>query len=181
MTLLDRSMNYANDVISGKEIAPKEVQQQCQIILDDYNINRHKEEFEFYFDDNELNKIENLLKLLNFATGFVANKQVLESLAPFQCFLIVNIFAWRYKNNHAKFMHNDFTLFISRKNAKTALIAIIFILLMLTEQNYSEFYSICLTKELAAEIKKHMEQILNASPKMVKHFVISTTATGKIV
>jgi len=179
--LFDRSLEYANNVVSGKEIAPKEVVQQCQICLDDYNINRKKQDFEFYFDDKELNKIENLLKLLNFATGFVADKQVLESLAPFQCFLIVNIFAWRYKNNHAKFMHNDFTLFISRKNAKTVLVAIIFILLMLTEQNYSEFYSICLTKELAAEIKKHMEQILNASPKMVKHFVISVTATGKIV
>lgn len=71
-------------------------------------------------------------------------------------------------------------MFIARKNGKTALIGLVFILLLLTEQQYSEFYSICLTKELAAEIKKIMEQIINASPLIKKHFNISTTKTGRI-
>ena len=118
--------------------------------------------------------------MLNFATGFVAGKEVLENLSGFQAFFIANIFGWRYKHKSYKFRYNDITLFIARKNAKTALIAIVFILLMLTEQKYSEFYSICLTKELSAEIKKGMEQIINASPYIKKYFKISSTKTGSI-
>lgn len=180
MILLDRAIQYAEDVKSSKEITTWEVKKQCEIFLNDYNKRQYENDWLFYFDEKKLKLINNLLKLLNYATGFVAGKQVLEYLSPYQCFLITNIFAWRYKDNPSKFKHNDITLFISRKNAKTATVAIIFILLMLTEQNYSEFYSICLTKELAAELRKNMVQILEASPYISKHFNISKTFTGVI-
>lgn len=180
MILLDRTIKYAEDVMSSKEITTWEVKKQCEWFLNDYNNRQRKDNFEFYFDEKELLKINNLLKLMNFATGFVAGGQVLEHLAPFQCFFIANIFGWRFKDNQVKFRYNDNTLFIARKNAKTATIALVFILLMLTEQQYSEFYSICLTKELAAEIKKIMAQIINASPLIKDRFFISTTQTGSI-
>lgn len=51
---------------------------------------------------------------------------------------------------------------------------------MLTEDNYSEFYSICLDRELAGEVKKAMTQIIQASPAVEKHFKISTTLSGRI-
>ncbi|GAA0817482.1 MULTISPECIES: terminase large subunit [Clostridium] len=180
MILLDRAVKYATDVVEGREITTWEVKKQCAIFIQDYYKRQYEDEFEFYLDVNELLKINNLLKLMNFATGYLANNEVLEHLDPFQCFFIANIFGWRYKNNKSKFRYNDVTLFIARKNGKTALIGLVFILLLLTEQQYSEFYSICLTKELAAEIKKIMEQIINASPLIKKHFNISTTKTGRI-
>lgn len=180
MILLDRAVKYATDVVEGREVTTWEVKKQCAIFIQDYYKRQYEDEFEFYLDVSELQKINNLLKLMNFATGYVAGKEVLEYLDPFQCFFISNIFGWRYKNNKLKFRYNDVTLFIARKNAKTALIGLVFILLMLTEQQYSEFYSICLTKELAAEIKKIMEQIINASTLIKKHFNISTTKTGRI-
>lgn len=180
MLLLEQAIKYAKDVIAGEEITTWEVKKQCEIFINDYEHRQYEEGFEFYFDEKKLRVINDLLKLINFATGFVAGKQVLENLAAFQCFFIANIFGWRYKDKPYKFRYNDNTLFISRKNAKTALIAIVFILLMLTEQRYSEFYSICLTKELSAEIKKAMEQILGASPLIKKRFKISTTKTGSI-
>lgn len=180
MILLNRAIEYAEDVINDKEITTWEVKKQCEIFLNDYTNRQYTEEFIFCFDEEQLQIINDLLKLMNFATGFVAGEQVLENLAPFQCFFISNIFGWRYKDRPNKFRYNDNTLFIARKNAKTATIALIFILLMLTSQRYSEFYSICLTKELAAEIKKAMEQIINASPSIKNHFKISTTKTGRI-
>lgn len=180
MILLDKALWYAEDVVGGKEITTKEVVQQCKIFLNDYNKRQYTDGFEYYFDVEKLKIINNLLKLLNYATGFVAGKQILENLAPFHCFLLANVFGWRYKSKPNKFKHNDITLFIARKNAKTATVAIIFILLMLTEQPYSEFYSICLTRELAAEIRKAMVQILDASPCIRKHFTISKIFTGKI-
>ncbi|AAO36628.1 terminase large subunit (endogenous virus) [Clostridium phage phiCTC2B] len=180
MILLDRAIKYATDVVEGRGITTWEVKKQCAIFIQDYYKRQHEESFEFYIDIEELSKINDLLKLMNFATGYLANNEVLEHLDSFQCFFICNIFGWRHKNNKAKFRYNDVTLFIARKNGKTALIGLVFILLLLTEQQYSEFYSICLTKELAAEIKKIMEQIINASLLIKKHFNISTTKTGRI-
>lgn len=181
MILLDNALQYCKDVIEGEEITTEEVKKQCEIFLEDYNINQHKEEFEYYADEKKLLIINNLLRLFNFATGVnVAGKCVLEALVNFQCFLICGVFLFRFKNNPAKFKNNDITLFIARKNAKTFIVAIIFILLMLTEQKYSEFYSICISKELAAEIRKAMVQILESSPIIKKHFKISKTITGPI-
>ena len=179
MILFDRAIRYAKEVVSGKEITTKEVIIQCKWFLIDLE-KQHDDDFKFYFDEDKLRIINNLLKLFNFATGFVAGKQVLENLADFQCFFLANIFGWRFKDKPEKFRYNDITLYIARKNAKTALVGLTFLLLMLTEQNYSEFYSICLTRELAAEIRKSMVQILNASPAIAKHFEWSRTEIGKI-
>lgn len=180
MLLLDNAIKYVNDVLSGKEVTTWEIVEQCKVFKEDYETNQYRENFEFYFDENKLLVINNLLTLLNFATGFVAGKPVLNNLANFQSFFIANTFGWRYKDKPYKFKHNDITLYIARKNAKTALVGIVFILLMLTEQSYSEFYSICVSKELAAEIRKSMVQILEASPAISKYFTWSATMTGKI-
>ncbi len=180
MILLERAIRYAENVVAGKEVTTKEVITQCKWFLKDLEENQYNENFQYYFDKNKLKIINNLLKLFNFATGFVAGKQILTNLADFQCFFLANIFGWRFKDNSNKFRYNDITLYIARKNAKTALVAITFLLLMLTEQEYSEFYSICLNKELAAEIRKAMVQILEASPLIAKHFDWSDSEVGII-
>lgn len=180
MILLEKALQYANDVVEGKEITTWEVKAQCRFFLNDYNNRQYTEEFDYYFDEDKLLIINNLLKLLNFATGFVENQCVLDSLENFQAFLIANIFGWRYKSNPKRFRYRDVNLFIARKNAKSSIISVIFILLMLTEQQYSEFYSICLTKDLASELKKAMEQVIGASPLIKKYFKVSATKTGRI-
>lgn len=179
MLLLDKALKYAKDVVNGKEITTKEVKQQCQIFLDDYYEKQYDESFEFCFDEDKLLVINNLLKLFNFATGFIKGN-VLEGLVGFQALFLCAIFGWRYKNDRDKFRYRDVVLFIPRKNAKTFIIAIVIILLMLTEEEYSEFYSICLDRELATEVKKAMTQIINASPALTKYFNISRILSGKI-
>lgn len=181
MLLLDKALKYANDVISGKEITTKEVKQQCKIFLNDYNTRQYNDEFEFYFAEDKLNIINNLLKLLNFATGLnVINKPILEGLWGFQAFLLCNFFGWRFKKDKNKYRYREVTLFITRKNAKTFICALIMLILMLTEDNYSEFYSICLDRSLAGEVKKAMTQIIQASPAISKYFKTSLTLSSKI-
>lgn len=181
MILLDKAIQYAQDVLDGTEITTKEVKKQCEIFVEEYNIKQHQEDFEFYFDLNELHKIEDILKLLNFATGLgVIGTPILNGLHNFQAFFIANIFGWRFKNDSVRFRYRDTTLFIPRKNAKTFIVAVILLILMLTEDKYSEFYSICKDRELATEVKKAMTQIIQASPYVSKHFKITTTLSGKI-
>ncbi len=179
MLLLEKALKYAKDVVEGKELTTGEVKQQCQIFLDDYYKRQYEEKFEFCFDKKKLLIINNLLKLFNYATGFVKGN-VLEGLAGFQALFLCAIFGWRYKNDRDKFRYRDVVLFIPRKNAKTFIIAIVIILLMLTEEEYSEFYSICLDRELATEVKKAMTQIINASPALSKYFTSSRMLSGKV-
>lgn len=180
MILLDKALEYCKDVVEGKELTTVEVALQCSIFIQDYYKKQYEDEFEFYFDEKKLKKINNLLKLFNYATGFVAGKQVLKGLSGFQALLIAAIFGWRYKNNKKKFRYRDVTLFIPRKNAKSFLAALILILLMLTEQNFSEFYSICIDRELAKETRKAMAQLIQASPAIAKHFFVSDSEIGII-
>lgn len=179
--LFELAVQYANDVLDGKEITNKYVKKQCEIFVDDLE-NQHDEDFAFYFDEEEIEKIEGVMALLNFATGLhVVGKSILEGLVGFQAFFICNIFGWRFKANKEKFRFRDVTLFIPRKNSKTWLCAIVIIILMLTEDDFSEFYSICKDRELAAEVKKAISQILNASPYIGKYFTIPKTLSGKVV
>ncbi|NFB32668.1 terminase large subunit [Clostridium botulinum] len=180
MILLDKALKYCKDVIEGREITTIEVGLQCSIFIQDYYERQYNEDFEFYFDEKKLKKINNLLKLFNYATGFVAGKQVLEGLDGFQALFIAAIFGWRYKKNKKKFRYRDVILFIPRKNAKSFIAALVILLLMLTEQNFSEFYSICIDRDLAKETRKAMAQLISASTYIAKHFFVSDSEIGII-
>ncbi|HCL4559280.1 terminase [Clostridium botulinum] len=180
MILLNKALKYCGNVLNGTEITTDEVKQQCKIFYDDYYKNQYEEDFQFYFNEKKLKVINDLLKLFNYATGFVAGKNVLEGLEGFQALFLCAIFGFRYKNNKDKFRYRDIVLFIPRKNAKTFLTALVLILLMLTEQNFSEFYSICIDRDLATEVRKAMVQLLDASPHIGKYFWCSDSEIGII-
>ena len=179
--LFEMACQYANDVLDGKEVANKYVKRQCQIFLDDLE-NQHNDDFAYYMDFEQLEVVEGILGLLNFATGIgVTGKTVLEGLVGFQAFFFVNVFGFRFKSNPDKFKNRDITLFICRKNGKTWLVAILFIILLLTEDQYSEFYSICKDRELAGLVKTMIAQVLNGSPAIAKYFTIPKTLNGKVL
>lgn len=180
MILLDKALKYCKDVLNGDEITTEEVKQQCKIFMEDYNVNQYNEEFEFKFSKKKLRVINNLLKLFKYATGFVVDKPILEELAGFQALFLCAIFGWRYKEDVDKFRYRDVVLFIPRKNSKTFITGLVILLLMLTEDDYSEFYSICIDRDLATEVRKAMTQLLAASPAIAKHFFVSESEIGVI-
>ena len=180
MILINKAKQYANDVVSGKEKTSKEVRKQCKWFLEDLGKQKNND-YPYYLSNEHLEVVEGILRLLNFATGLnVVGKSVLEGLVGFQAFFFCNIFGWRFKEEPSRFRYRDITLFIPRKNAKTFIAAVVFIILMLTEDDYSEFYSICLDRELAGLVKKAMIQIIQSSPAIESHFKTSETLSGKI-
>lgn len=179
--LLNKALKYVDDVLQGVEVTTWEVRKQCEIFKEDYEVNQFEDYFEFFFNEKMCMKINKLLHLMNFGDGIdVTGMKIIDGLVGFQCFLLVNIFAWRYKERPIKMRYRDVVLYIARKNAKTFIVALIFILLMLTEPKYSKFYSICLSKELASEVREGIKIIIESSPNLSKHFIISKTQTGKI-
>lgn len=181
MILLDKALKYAESCVSGEEITTWEVKRQCEIFLEDYNKNQYQDNFEFYFDENKLKKVNNLLKLFNMATGFNENESALSAIWGFQALLLVNIFGWRYKNDPKRFRYREVLLFIPRKNAKGTMCAWVLILGMLLEQKFSNFYSIATTKKIASELREQIVQIITSSPALNKHFNCSKQDYGKVL
>lgn len=178
--LLEKAKEYAKNCINEEEITTVEVKKQCEWFLEDLE-KQNNEYYPYYFDTKQVEIIEGILKLLNFATGLhIVGKSIYEGLENFQAFFIANIFGWRYKSDSKKFRYREVDLFIPRKNSKTFLAALILIVLMLTEDEYSEFYSICLDRDLAGEVKKAIAQIVNASPLVLKYFNIPKTLSGRM-
>ena len=176
--LLEKAEEYAKNCVSGKEITTFEVKKQCEWFLEDLRKQENRD-YPYYLDIKEIKIIEDLLKLLNYATGLgVVGKSIYEGLAEFQAFFLVNIFGWRLKKNKENYRYLDNTLFIPRKNAKTFICALILIILMLKSKSYSEFYSICLDRELAGKVKKAMNEILEASPYVNKYFDMKKTLSA---
>lgn len=118
LKIVRQCVQYAKDVVEGKEVAPWEVIKQCEMFIEDWEVNQYKEEWGFMFSYKHMRKIAKIIKLMKFATGYVAGQSIYDHLSPYQAFFIVNIFGWRYKKEKCQFKHSDITLFVARKNAK---------------------------------------------------------------
>lgn len=163
---------YAVDVTSNKFPANKDIIKVCQNFLEDIDANDN-DDFEFWFDYKFAQIITAMTKLINMASGIRAGEPVHDSLAPFQWFFIINALCWKHRDNHERRRYEQSTLLIARKSGKTFLVALIFILLLLLEPQFSEFYSVAPDRELSSIVKKEMEQHITSSPLISKHFKVT--------
>ena len=159
---------YALQVTNREEEAGKYVIKSCEQFLEILNDKDSK----YFLDESAVRKVTNLTKLINMATGLKEGQPVHDSLAPFQWFFLVNALCWKYKDNPEKRKIEKSVLLIARKSGKSFLIALIFIILLLMEPEFSEFYSVAPDRELSSIIKKELEQMILVSPLISKHFDI---------
>lgn len=154
---------YAKGVVDGKIRAPRYVALQCSEFL---FIARGRSE-RYILDQEKLQKVENLLGLLVMAKGLKAHQPVRETLAGFQWLYIVAVLCVVRRDNRAKRRYETAILEICRKNGKTFLVAVIFILLFLLEPKFSKFYSVAPDGSLSREVKTAIEEIIRSSPALV--------------
>jgi phage terminase large subunit-like protein len=159
---------YAVQVSEKQIIAGKYIVKACNQFLEEYN----NPDSKYFIDEKELKKITGLTKLINMATGLSAGVSTHDALAAFQWFFIVNALCWKHKDNPEKRRYEKSVLLIARKSGKSFLVALIFILLLLIEPEFSEFYSVAPDRELSSIIKKEVEQTISASPKIQKYFKV---------
>lgn len=151
------------EVAKGTINAPKYVKLQVKEFL---NIANNKDR-QYIIDDNKVRTIGELLKLLIMPKGLKANITVYDAMAGFQWFFITAILCTVERNNKDKRRYENAILEICRKNGKTFIIAILFILLFFMEPKFSKFYSVAPDGSLSREIKTAIEEILRSSPAML--------------
>ena len=118
---------------------------------------------EAYVDEAAAAKIERLLKLMIHPD---LKCSMDDGLEPYAWFLIIAGLCTKLKDKNETRYYTTILLEIARKNFKTFNSGIIFILLMLTEPDFSRFFSVAPDLALSSELKLAIRKIIKTSPAL---------------
>lgn len=117
-----------------------------------------------YIDEKAFNKICKLLKIMNHPD---LHKSMYEGLEDYAWLLITAVLCTKCKDTIEDMRYYETAILeIARKNFKTFVSAVIFILLMLTEPNFSRFFSVAPDLALSSELKQAIRKIIKTSPAL---------------
>ena len=117
----------------------------------------------------KVKQIEKLLQLLIMPKGLKAGKSIYECSSGYQWLFYIGVLCVVYKENPNKRRYETGILEICRKNFKTFTIATIFIILFLTEPQFSKFYSVAPDGALSREVREAISEIIKSSPLVYEY------------
>lgn len=123
----------------------------------------------YIISEKKVKQLENILKLLNMPKGLKAGKSLYECTVGYQWLFYTAILCTVYRDNPNKRRYEIGVLEICRKNFKTYTIATIFILLFLTEPQFSKFYSVAPDGALSREVREAIAETIKSSPLVYEH------------
>ena len=167
---MNKAIEYAEAVLSGNVPAPKYVKKQ----MVEFDQIARGESPEFILSGKKYLKICKILKLLIMPKGANKGKNLYDCLAGFQWALIVGVLCVVYRADPRRRRYQNAVLEIARKNGKTFIVAVIFIILLLTEDRFSKLYSVAPDGTISRAIKSEIEEILDCSP------ALAGTYNGKV-
>lgn len=112
----------------------------------------------------KVKQLENILKILIMPKGLKAGRSLYECTTGYQWLFYTAILCTVYRDKPSKRRYETGVLEICRKNFKTYTIATIFILLFLTEPQFSKFYSVAPDGALSREIREAIAETVKSSP-----------------
>lgn len=166
--IMNKDIEYAQAVCRGTVNAPLYVRRQCREYLD---IAQEKSD-RFCFNKEKKRQIIQLMKLLIVPRGLSAGKTIFETLAGFQWLFLFATLTVVYREDESQRRYETAVLEICRKNGKTFLIAVIFIILFFTEPKFSKFYSVAPTGIQSREIQQQIREIISSSPALDGKFKV---------
>lgn len=160
--MLQRAIDYATTSIDNPEV-PKYVQLQCKEFLKIVN-----SETNYHINNEMLLKMEKLFKIIIMPTGKKTGQPVFDSLVGFQCLFFVAVWCVYHNDDPTKRRYENVILELARKNGKTFLIALLFILALMTEVKFSRLFSCAPDGALSREVYQLIQQLISMSPKIQK-------------
>lgn len=158
---MSKAVEYARKSIRLRS-TPKYVKLQMKVFLKDYNGKSKK----YFVDESKIKMIEEILKMLIMPKGLKAGQTLYECSTGYQWVFYTAIICTVYRDDPRKRRYETGLLEICRKNFKTFTIATLFIILFLTEPQFSKFYSVAPDGSLSREIREAMSEIIRSSPKI---------------
>lgn len=164
-TTKNKAITYARAVVNKKIEAPKYVIKQCADFLDIADGKNEK----YVISKKKVRQIEQILKLLNMPKGLKAGQSLYECATSYQWLLYISALAVVYRENPEKRRYETVILEIGRKNFKTYTVGTLFIILFLTEPQFSKFFSVAPDGSLSREVREAIAETLKASPLIYEH------------
>lgn len=163
-----KSLVYAEAAAKGRVNVPKYIKLQCREFT---KIAAGKEK-KYTINEERVAVIDELLKLMVMPKGLKRGMTAYDSLGGFQWLFIIAVLCVVYRDNPERRRYETAILEICRKNGKTFLIAILFILLLFLEPKFSKFYSVAPDGSLSREVQTAIREIIGSSPALVEKFKI---------
>ena len=148
-----------------KETTPKYVKLQMQEFMNVYDGKSDK----YIISKDKVKQLENILKILIMPKGLKAGQSLYNCTTGYQWLFYTAILCTVYKDNPQKRRYETGILEICRKNFKTYTIATLFIILFLSEPQFSKFYSVAPDGSLSKEIKGAIEETIKSSPLVYEY------------
>lgn len=164
-TTKNRAISYARAVANKEIEAPRYVIKQCSDFLEIADGNNEK----YVISKKKVRQIEQILKLLNMPKGLKAGQSLYECATSYQWLLYISALAVVYRENPEKRRYETVILEIGRKNFKTYTVGTLFIILFLTEPQFSKFFSVAPDGSLSREVREAIAETLKASPLIYEH------------
>ncbi len=161
----NKAIEYARAVVNREVEAPRYVIKQCADFLDIADGKNEK----YVISKKKTKQIEQILKLLNMPKGLKAGQSLYECSTSYQWLLYISALAVVYRDNPEKRRYETVILEISRKNFKTYTVGTLFIILLLTEPQFSKFFSVAPDGSLSREVREAIAETLKASPLIYEH------------
>jgi phage terminase large subunit-like protein len=155
----NKAYDYCKESVR-KKTTPKYVKKQMRIFM---RICEGKDK-KYVLSESKLRQVENILKLLIMPKGLKAGKTIYDCSCGYQWLFYTAILCVVYRDNPEKRRYETGLLEICRKNFKTFTVATIFIILFLTEPQFSKFYSVAPDGSLSREVREAMTEIIRSSP-----------------
>ena len=156
------SRSYAEAAVRRKVNAPQYVIKQCREFL---KIADGRDRI-FTVNEERVGTISDLLSLMIMPKGLMQGRPIVECLAGFQWLFIIAVLCIVYRDNLERRRYMTAILEICRKNGKTFLVAVIFILLLFLEPKFSKFYSVAPDGALSREVQTAIREIIKSSPAL---------------
>ena len=155
----NKAYDYCRESIK-KKTCPKYVKLQMKDIM---RICEGKDK-KYIVSEKKLKQVENILKVLKMPKGLKAGESLYQCTVGYQWLFYVAVLCVVYRDNENKRRYESGVLEICRKNFKTFTISTIFIILFLTEPNFSKFYSVAPDGSLSREIREAISETIRSSP-----------------
>jgi Phage terminase-like protein, large subunit len=162
---------YALDVVEGRLITGHSEYLACKRHLDD--LERQKDsDFPFRFDEEKANRVYDFFGYCNHIEGDPKLIGTPIRLAPFQQFILGNIFGWVYKDTGYRRFEKAFIL-MGRKNAKSTLASGMSLYFMVGEKEESpKVYCAAVDREQAHVVFDIASAMAKKSPDIAKRLNI---------
>ena len=149
----------------GKQTCPVYVKKQMRLWMDVCEGKSDK----YFVSAEKIHQVESILKLLIMPKGLKAGQTLYKCTTGYQWFLYIAVLCTVCRDNPEKRRYEIGLLEIARKNFKTYTVATIFIILMLTEPRFAEFFSVAPDGALSRQIREAIAQTLRSSPLVYEY------------